>query len=35
MSLTDPARLLGTDDHVLSPHTPPIIGALSDVQEGG
>ena len=35
MSLTDPAGLLGSDDHVLPPHAPPIVAAVRDVEEGG
>ena len=35
MSLTDPAGLLGGDDHVVTPHAPPVIGVPCDVQEGG
>ena len=35
MSLTDPAGLLGSDDHVLPPHAPPIVAVVSDVEEGG
>ena len=35
MSLTDPACLLGRDDHVLPPHAPPIVTVAGDVEEGG
>ena len=35
MSLTDPARLLGGDDHVVAPHAPPVIVVPGDVEEGG
>ena len=35
MELTDPAGLLGGDDHVLAPHVPAVVVVAGDVEEGG
>ena len=35
MGLTDPAGLLGGDDHVLPPHVPAVVVVAGDVEEGG
>ena len=32
---SNPARLLGGDDHVVAPHAPPVIAVPGDVEEGG